>query len=127
MFKLIPKEEKFFDMFISMAQNAHEASKLLTGMMEQPEKMRDTAESIKALEHKGDRMTHDLIVKLNKTFIVPIDREDIYGLSSKLDDVTDLEPVVEPVRESALRDSGGGHPHRLAGSGSSSRGILMAA
>ena len=90
MFKLIPKEEKFFDMFISMAQNAHEASKLLTLMMEQPEKIRDTAESIKALEHKGDRMTHDLIVKLNKTFIVPIDREDIYGLSSKLDDVTDL-------------------------------------
>jgi len=90
MFKLIPKEEKFFDMFISMAQNAHEASKLLTVMMEYPEKIRDTAESIKALEHKGDRMTHDLIIKLNKTFIVPIDREDIYGLSSKLDDVTDL-------------------------------------
>ena len=90
MFKFIPKEGKFFDMFISMAQNAHEASKLLTLMMEQPDKIRDTAESIKALEHKGDRMTHDLIVKLNKTFIVPIDREDIYGLSSKLDDVTDL-------------------------------------
>ena len=90
MFKLIPKEEKFFDMFISMAQNAHESSKLLTLMMEQPDKIRDTAETIKALEHKGDRMTHDLIVKLNKTFIVPIDREDIYGLSSKLDDVTDL-------------------------------------
>jgi len=89
-FKFIPKEEKFFDMFISMAQNAHESSKLLTLMMEQPDKIRDTAESIKALEHKGDRMTHDLIVKLNKTFIVPIDREDIYGLSSKLDDVTDL-------------------------------------
>jgi len=89
-FKLIPKEEKFFDMFISMAQNAHESSKLLTLMMEQPDKIRDTAESIKALEHKGDRMPHDLIVKLNKTFIVPIDREDIYGLSSKLDDVTDL-------------------------------------
>ena len=90
MFKFIPQEGKFFDMFISMAQNAHESSKLLTLMMEQPDKIRDTAESIKALEHKGDRMTHDLIVKLNKTFIVPIDREDIYGLSSKLDDVTDL-------------------------------------
>ena len=90
MFKFIPKEEMFFDLFISMAQNAHESSKLLTLMMEQPDKIRDTAESIKALEHKGDRMTHDLIVKLNKTFIVPIDREDIYGLSSKLDDVTDL-------------------------------------
>jgi predicted phosphate transport protein (TIGR00153 family) len=89
-FKLIPTEEKFFDMFISMAQNAHEASKLLTFMMEKPSEIRETAESIKALEHKGDRMTHDLIIKLNKTFIVPIDREDIYGLSSKLDDVTDL-------------------------------------
>jgi predicted phosphate transport protein (TIGR00153 family) len=90
MFKLIPKEEKFFDMFISMAQNAHEAAKLLTAMMEKPSLIKDTAESIKALEHKGDRMTHDLIMKLNKTFIVPIDREDIYGLSSKIDDVTDL-------------------------------------
>src|SRR6185436_18828170 len=90
MFKLIPKEEKFFDMFISMAQNAHEAAKLLTSMMEKPSLIKVTAESIKALEHKGDRMTHDLIMKLNKTFIVPIDREDIYGLSSKIDDVTDL-------------------------------------
>jgi predicted phosphate transport protein (TIGR00153 family) len=77
-------------MFISMAQNAHEASKLLIQMMEKPSEIRETAERIKALEHKGDRMTHDVIVKLNKTFIVPFDREDIYGLSSKIDDVTDL-------------------------------------
>lgn len=90
MFRLIPKEERFFEMFIAMAQNAHEASKLLTYMMERPSEIRETAESIKALEHKGDRMTHDVIVKLNKTFIVPFDREDIYGLSSKIDDVTDL-------------------------------------
>jgi hypothetical protein len=90
MFKLIPKQEKFFDMFISMAENAHEASKLLAAMLEKPTEIKETAASIKALEHKGDRMTHDLIVKLNKTFIVPIDREDIYSLSSKIDDVTDL-------------------------------------
>ena len=90
MFKLIPKEEKFFDMFIAMAQNAHEGSKLLKQMMEKDADIRDIAQSLKALEHKGDRMTHDLMTKLNKTFIVPIDREDIYGLSSKLDDVTDL-------------------------------------
>jgi uncharacterized protein len=90
MFRLIPREEKFFDMFNSMAQNAYEASKLLTLAMENPSSIKETAESIKALEHKGDRMTHDLIIKLNKTFIVPIDREDIYGLSSRLDDVTDL-------------------------------------
>jgi predicted phosphate transport protein (TIGR00153 family) len=90
MFRLIPKEEKFFDMFISMAENAHEAAKLLVLMMDKPSEIKENAESIKALEHKGDRMTHDLIIKLNKTFIVPIDREDIYSLSSRIDDVTDL-------------------------------------
>jgi predicted phosphate transport protein (TIGR00153 family) len=90
MFKLIPKEEKFFDMFNAMAQNVHEGSKLLKKMMEKDADLRDIAESIKALEHKGDRMTHDLFTKLNKTFIVPIDREDIYALSSKIDDVMDL-------------------------------------
>ena len=77
-------------MFISMAENAHEAAKLLVLMMDKPSEIKENAESIKALEHKGDRMTHDLIVKLNKTFIVPIDREDIYSLSSRIDDVTDL-------------------------------------
>ena len=90
MFRLIPKEEKFFDMFIAMAQNAHEGSKLLKQMMEKDADIRDIAQSLKALEHKGDRMTHDLMTKLNKTFIVPIDREDIHGLSSKIDDVMDL-------------------------------------
>jgi predicted phosphate transport protein (TIGR00153 family) len=90
MFKLIPKEGKFFDMFTSMAKNAHEGSKLLRKMMEKGADLMDLAESIKALEHKGDRMTHDLLTKLNKTFIVPIDREDIYALSSKIDDVMDL-------------------------------------
>src|SRR5919201_830118 len=90
MFKLIPKGEKFFDMFIAMAQNAHEGSKLLKQMMEKNADIRDIAQSLKALEHKGDRMTHDLMTKLNKTFIVPIDREDIFGLSSKIDDVMDL-------------------------------------
>lgn len=90
MFKLIPREEKFFDMFNAMAQNVHEGSKLLKKMMEKDADLRDIAESIKALEHKGDRMTHELFTKLNKTFIVPIDREDIYALSSKIDDVMDL-------------------------------------
>jgi len=58
--------------------------------MEKDADIQDIAQSLKALEHKGDRMTHDLMTKLNKTFIVPIDREDIHGLSSKIDDVMDL-------------------------------------
>jgi len=90
MFKFIPKEEKFFEMFISMAQNAHEGSRLLTEMMGTEADLPNLAESIKSLEHKGDRMTHDLITKLNRTFVVPIDREDIYRLSSCIDDVMDL-------------------------------------
>jgi hypothetical protein len=90
MFKFIPKEEKFFEMFISMAQNAHEGSRLLTEMMGTEADMPNLAESIKSLEHKGDRMTHDLITKLNRTFVVPIDREDIYRLSSCIDDIMDL-------------------------------------
>ena len=88
--KLIPREEKFFDMFNAMAANAHEGSKLLKTMMEKDADFSDIAQSIKSLEHKGDRMTHELVTKLNKTFIVPIDREDIYALSSKIDDVLDL-------------------------------------
>jgi len=77
MIRLIPREEKFFEMFSAMAQNVHEASKLLRSMMENPNEIHDLAESIKALEHKGDRMIHDLMTKLNKTFVVPIDREDL--------------------------------------------------
>ena len=90
MFRFIPREEKFFEMFVCMAQNAHEGSKLLTEMMAPDADRRNLAESIKSLEHKGDRMTHDLITKLNRTFVVPIDREDIYRLSSCIDDIMDL-------------------------------------
>jgi hypothetical protein len=94
MFRFIPREEKFFDMFSAMAQNVHEASKLLRRMMENPNEIQDLAESIKALEHKGDQLMHDLMTKLNKTFVVPIDREDIYALASKIDDVIDLTEAV---------------------------------
>ena len=94
MFKLIPKEEKFFDMFSAMAENAHGASKLLRQMLESGGDSSDIADNIKSLEHKGDRMVHDIMTKLNKTFIVPFDREDIYNLASKIDDVMDLIEAV---------------------------------
>jgi uncharacterized protein len=90
MFSLIPKEEKFFDMFTEVAENIRESAILLEKMLQANVDFRDLAESIKSLEHKGDRLTHELITKLNKTFIVPIDREDIYSLSSTIDDVLDV-------------------------------------
>jgi uncharacterized protein len=90
MFKLIPKEEKFFEMFQAMSRNAHEGARLLKEMLCSDDEDGDIAQTLKGLEHKGDILTHDLLVKLNKTFIVPIDREDIYALSSSIDDVMDL-------------------------------------
>jgi predicted phosphate transport protein (TIGR00153 family) len=90
MFRLIPKEEKFFEMFIEVAENIREGAILLEKMLAENAVFWDLAESIKSLEHKGDRLTHELITKLNRTFIVPIDREDIYSLSSTIDDVLDI-------------------------------------
>jgi hypothetical protein len=93
-FRLIPREEKFFDMFEAAAQNIHRGAQLLQGMMGQYQDPEKQAEAILQVEHQGDTITHDIIHKLNQTFITPIDREDIYALSSALDDVLDLIEAV---------------------------------
>lgn len=91
MFKLIPREEKFFEMFEEMAKNAHEGAKLLKQLLTSDGgEEADIAQSVKSLEHRGDLMVHSLVVKLNKTFLVPIDREDIYLLATRIDNVLDL-------------------------------------
>jgi predicted phosphate transport protein (TIGR00153 family) len=90
MFKLIPVEVKFFDLFEESSINTLKAARLLQRMLEDytnlPEKIKD----IKSVEHEGDRITHYTIEKLNTTFITPFDREDIHALASALDDVLDL-------------------------------------
>ncbi|HEY5594454.1 MAG TPA: DUF47 family protein [Nitrospiria bacterium] len=90
MFRLIPREEKFFEMFEASARNIHRGAYLLREMMEQYRDPEKQADAIMEVEHQGDTITHDIIHKLNQTFITPIDREDIYALSSALDDVLDL-------------------------------------
>lgn len=94
MFNLIPKEEKFFDMFEEAAQNIHEGSRLLMEMMENYTDVEERAKKIQTVEHQGDTITHNIIRKLNQTFITPIDREDIYSLSGSLDDVLDYIEAV---------------------------------
>ena len=94
MFRLIPREEAFFDMFRKAAHNMIEGSRLLKEMMEDYRDPVEQARRIKEVEHVGDGITHDIIRKLNQTFITPIDREDIYGLASALDDVLDLVEAV---------------------------------
>ena len=92
---LVPKEEKFFEMLSEQAENALEAAKELKVFVNDYSKFernerKSKAQAIKNIEHKGDEITHKLIEKLNKTFITPIDKEDIHQMAVLLDDVIDL-------------------------------------
>ncbi|MEE9172018.1 MAG: DUF47 family protein [candidate division NC10 bacterium] len=90
MFRFIPRDEKFFDLFEVSALNIREAAVALKGMVESDGGFDTWWKQIEEYEHTGDRITHDLIRKLNQTFITPLDREDIHQLASGLDDVVDL-------------------------------------
>ena len=89
MFRLLPKEEKYFDMFNNMASHMTESALLLQKLFQDFERHGEYADKIKAIEHTCDEITHDIVVRLNQTFITPIDREDIHALASQLDDVVD--------------------------------------
>src|SRR6476659_11384534 len=94
MLGLIPRETAFFEMFQKAAHNMIEGSRLLQEMMENFQDPESQARQIKDVEHIGDSITHDIARKLNQTFITPIDREDIHGLASALDDILDLVEAV---------------------------------
>ena len=93
-FRLIPREEKFFDLFEQQAANIVAASRALEELVLDYPVARTKVERIRDLEHAGDTVTHELVKRLNTTFITPIDREDIYALASRLDDVLDLIDAV---------------------------------
>ncbi len=88
--RMLPREHSFFDMFVAQAENIHAGAKALVEMLSNFNDAIRQAERIKDLEHKGDEITHNLLTRLNQTFITPFDREDIHELSSKIDDVLDL-------------------------------------
>jgi len=90
MFGLIPKEEKFFVLFKEASQNIVEGARLLKEMVDDFSDPAGLQKKIKQVEHNGDILTHDIVRKLNKSFITPFDREDIYALSGALDDILDL-------------------------------------
>lgn len=91
MSKIFKKDEKFFKIFGQMTVHILEATEILRTMVTSPTAdQASLALKIKDLEHKGDELTHHVIDELNKTFITPIDREDIHDLCSALDDVLDL-------------------------------------
>jgi uncharacterized protein len=88
-FRLIPREEKFFEDFVAMAEQIHRGAGLLEQMLAPEQPLWDKADEIKEVEHKCDFLTHAIIQRLNKTFVTPIDREDIHAMARTLDDVMD--------------------------------------
>jgi uncharacterized protein len=88
-FRLIPKEEKFYADFLAMADELQKGAGLLEAMVAPEHPAWDKAEEIKEVEHKCDFLTHEIIQRLNRTFVTPIDREDIHELARSLDDVMD--------------------------------------
>jgi predicted phosphate transport protein (TIGR00153 family) len=89
-FRILPKEEKFFNLFREIAANNQKTAQILKEMLEKKKKLDKYARDIKELEHKGDQLTHEIFNKLNKTFVTPFDREDIYNLAKTLDEIIDF-------------------------------------
>ena len=90
MFNVIPRETVFFDLFEKAAGNAHACTQELVAFLERFDDLGDRARKVKDLEHVGDELTHEAIERMNKTFITPIDREDIHELVVRVDDILDL-------------------------------------
>lgn len=88
--KLFPKKVDFFELFDRSALNITKGATLLVELVEHFDKAQEIAAQIYEVEQEGDMLTHDIMKKLNKTFITPIDREDLYALASGLDDVIDF-------------------------------------
>jgi predicted phosphate transport protein (TIGR00153 family) len=87
---LIPKEEKFFELFEHAANNVEKGILLLKALVTDYAQLQRYAREVKEAEHAGDTITHDIILKLNKTFVTPLDRDDIHELACRLDDIMDM-------------------------------------
>lgn len=98
-FRLTPRETSFYDLFAAAADNVLGGSKLLLELLAVDVPARaEIAERMRAAEHAGDETTHAIFHQLNSSFITPFDREDIYRLASRLDDIMDfMEEAVDLV------------------------------
>ena len=89
--RLLPRDEKFFDLFSAVATFTVNAAKLLQDLLRsEPQRRTAIVDQIKRLEHQADEVTHEVVTRLDRVFITPLDREDIHLLASRLDDVIDL-------------------------------------
>ena len=91
---LVPNERVYFELFEEAGRNVLHSAELLDTMLSDYPDSKHLAADIKHCEHEGDRITHDIIDRLNHTFVTPIDREDILALASALDDTVDYTEEV---------------------------------
>lgn len=88
--RLIPRDQEFFSLFNELATHLATTAKLLNELFEQPGAMSEKVKAIKTVEHKADQLTHEISARIDRSFVTPIDREDIHALATRLDDVIDL-------------------------------------
>jgi len=91
---IAPRDREFFDLFEEAGGNIERAANLLEEMLREYPEKNELAREILICEQEGDRITHDIIRRLNQTFVTPIDREDIFAMASALDDVVDYTEEV---------------------------------
>ena len=94
MFSLFPKNEDFFVLFRRQAALVRQGTDLLHEMMEKFDNLEARAKQLKEIEHEADLVTHELFERLNRSFITPLEREDIHDLASGLDDVLDAAEAI---------------------------------
>jgi predicted phosphate transport protein (TIGR00153 family) len=92
MFRLFPKDQWFFDKLGQASRNVTQACSIFLDMLQHTHEssLLSYTQRIKELEHEGDHLTHEVVDRLNKSFLTPFDREDIFMLASRLDDVMDM-------------------------------------
>jgi predicted phosphate transport protein (TIGR00153 family) len=138
--RLIPREERFFEDFVAISEQLCKGAKLLEEMLRPDPPVFEKAKEIKVVEHRCDELAHDTLQRLNRTFVTPIDREDIHGLLRALDDVIDdidasadmlrlyrIEKVRPAARELAQRITAGTQAiHRGLAALEARQGVLEA-
>jgi hypothetical protein len=110
-FRVIPSDEGFYELFVQAARNNHRAAELLRDLFLNFADRERYRERVRQAEHEGDEITHQVMRRINTTFVTPFDREDIHRLASDLDDVLDhidaaadfvvLHDIAEPLPECA--------------------------
>lgn len=88
--QIIPRDAQFYEIFAQVAARLSGSASLLHELFKNPARLEQHVAAIKVLEHEADNLTHDIIDRIDRTFVTPFDREDIHALAQELDDVVDL-------------------------------------